>query len=765
MSKSSRLTASWMALAICFSGPAFAQVAPAADASAEDGQEIIVTGEKTRRTLQETTSSIAVATGKRIEQENLLSLQDIYQRTANVSETYGATGFTIRGIANQGVSGGGDAALATVYLDGAPLPQRALFGAPTGLWDTAQVEILRGPQSTLQGLNALAGAVVLRSRDPSLDRIEADGRLLWSDRDDRTFSAAVGAPLVPGELGLRVSADRHADRGYVRNLTRGGHEDAVKSLTLRGILLWEPSALTGFTARISYTRGRYDGAYQFTYTDISTGDYYDHRTVTTDSPNSSYVRTDIATADLSYEISDRLTINSVTSWNKVRVDSMFDGDGTAEPSAYGSNGGPFRTWTEELRLNYEGDRLKGLIGAFYYNRDQNQYSVSRANVTTPTGTIAGLLQANGFPAATASQIASLYAAALPVIPVDYSGDFPIRVETIALFGDARLHLTDRLSLLGGFRWDHERNSFTVTQNAVFVGTLPDPAAFGDPGTPLNLAVQAINAGVLGLVQQASSSSPAQARTFDAFLPKGGIRMEWTPDLSTAFTVQRGYRSGGSSSNTARSILVAYDPEFTWNYELSLRSVWLDGRLTLNANAFYIDWTRQQVNVNFGLNTYDYNTVNAGKSHLYGFEVESSYRLNPMFDTYLSVGHTKTRFDEFTVAQGTTTTDLSGSEFAFAPHWTVSGGLNARFGGGFTGNLNASWRSSLYSSTGVDQAGSRVGARTIVNARFGYETGHWGLFAYARNLLDAHYMQYRYSGDARAILGAPRVIGGELRVRW
>src|SRR3546814_4201662 len=77
-------------------------------------------------------------------------------------------------------------------------------------------------------------------------------------------------------------------------------------------------------------------------------------------------------------------------------------------------------------------------------------------------------------------------------------------------------------------------------------------------------------------------------------------MAWTPNLKTGFTVQRGYRSGGSSGNIARSATFSYDPEFTWNYELSLRSAWLDGRLTLNANAFYVDWKDQQVSANFGM---------------------------------------------------------------------------------------------------------------------------------------------------------------------
>lgn len=68
-------------------------------------EEVVVTGEKIDRSLQDTLTSVAVATGIRIEQENLQTLQDVYNRTANVSETYGSAGFTIRGIANNGVSG------------------------------------------------------------------------------------------------------------------------------------------------------------------------------------------------------------------------------------------------------------------------------------------------------------------------------------------------------------------------------------------------------------------------------------------------------------------------------------------------------------------------------------------------------------------------------------------------------------------------------------------------------------------------------------
>jgi iron complex outermembrane recepter protein len=131
-----------------------------------DIERITVKGEKTDRGLQDTTTSVAVTTALKIEQENLQSLDDIINRTANVSSMYGSRGFTIRGIANEA---GAPNPLASVYLDGAALPSQLSDSGPTDLWDISQVEILRGPQSTIQGENALAGAVILRSADPTMD--------------------------------------------------------------------------------------------------------------------------------------------------------------------------------------------------------------------------------------------------------------------------------------------------------------------------------------------------------------------------------------------------------------------------------------------------------------------------------------------------------------------------------------------------------------------------------------------------------------------
>ena len=733
-----------------------AQAQQATD-GAPDG-DIIVTGEKSNRTVQETTTSVAVTTPARIEQENILTIQDIYNRTANVSETYGSAGFTIRGINNMGVGGGGNADTATVYVDRAPIPREALFGGPTDLWDVAQVEILRGPQSTIQGLNALAGAVVLTTRDASTTDYSADGRVLGSEYDDRTLSAAVGGPLVRDQLGFRLSAERRADRGLIRNVTRGGYDDALRSLSLRGKLKWTPIALPGLEVRASYNRVRRDGGYLYEYARIDRPDYFHDRVSTGDAPSRGKIDSDIALLDVGYTIAPRLRLSSVTSFNKTHSHAQIDTDGTATDLQVVDNTNDFRTWTQELRLNYDGERLSGVLGGWAYRRGGGLIAANRLNITTPTDTIAALLQGGGFPAAAARQIATLYTNALPVIPIAYAADSPQQVRTAALFGDGRYRVTDRLSLIGGFRYDHEENRYIAETVARFTGTLPNPATFGATGTPLFQAITAVNRGVLGLVSSASSARASNARSFDAFLPKAGVNVDWTHDLSTAVIVQRAYRSGGSSQNPAHALLVAYDPEYSWNYEGSLRSRWLGGRLTLNANGFYIDWRDQQTNALFGLNEYDYNTVSAGKSHLYGFEVEAQGRISRAVDAYASVGHVVTKFDDFTLPSGSSSViDLAGSQFPYAARWTLAGGVNARVGP-IVGNINASYRGPVFSDVGVTQTQARLPGRTLVNARLGWERDGVTLFAFARNLLDEDYSQYRYASTGRAILVEPQTFG-------
>ena len=746
-------------------GAAVAQTRDQTQGQTASLEEIIVTGEKTDRSLQDTPTSVRVVTARQVEQETIQTLGEIFQRTANLSETYGHAGFTIRGVNNQGVSGGGDAALTTIYVDGAPLPPSVTFSGPTDAWDMRQIEIFRGPQSTLQGLNALAGAVVMRTVDPTFDW-DLRGRAIVADPQETAFAIAGGGPLIADELAFRLAAEKRDSDGYTHNETLNAPEDPIDSLTVRGRLLWTPKSLPGFEARLGYTRFESDGGYLFAYTNTDVPDFYDKRRAYSDTPNLSHVETDMATLELNQVLSDTLTLSSVTSWSDIQQFQQYDGDGTAAAIGYGYNDYDYDTLTQEVRLNYRGERIHGLLGAFYYNRDQQANSASRTNVQTPVNTISAQLQSNGVDTATADIVANLYSQALPVIPVNYAADFPTQVTTYALFGDGEWNLTDRLSVVGGFRWDHEENTTQVTQSAIFAGTYPDPRRLWRSGLaplPGCRRYQRWSRGPCGQGRLGHARGQARVRrlpaeTRPAVRPDARHEGRFRGAARISFRrLQRQHR--------AQSKVFAYDPEYTWNYEASLRSTWLDGALTVNANAYYVDWTDQQVSVNFGLNLYDYNTVNAGKSHLYGFEFETAHRLNSAFDWYTSVGFSRTKFDEFVTNVGGASSNLSGSEFSYAPRWTLALGGNYRWGAGFVANFNANYRSEVFTNTGFTQESSKVSGRTLVNGRVGYETERWGAYVYGKNLLDEQYLSYNREETNQAVLGDPRVIGLMLQARW
>src|SRR3546814_6785966 len=124
--------------------------------------------------------------------------------------------------------------------------------------------IMRGPQSTLLGLNALAGAVIMRTAEPTMEW-ELRARAMITDADETQFAAALGGPIVSGELAFRVSVEKRDADGFTWNPTRRAHENPLDTTQVRAKLLWTPTAVPGFEARFGYTRyDRYSG-YSFSF--------------------------------------------------------------------------------------------------------------------------------------------------------------------------------------------------------------------------------------------------------------------------------------------------------------------------------------------------------------------------------------------------------------------------------------------------------------------------------------------------------------------
>ena len=742
-------------------------------AAPAQGQEntdtvVVVRGEKTERTLQDTPTSVAVITAADIEDSAIDNLRDIYQRTANVTGGDFAGEFTIRGIDAQNVSGGGSSALASIYVDGAVLPRRSRERGPLGIWDAAQVEILRGPQSTLQGRNALAGAVIVRTADPTY-YWEGRAQARFTDFNGEEYSIAGGGPLVDDQLAFRLAAQTSHFGGFTDNPFLGADSDADDSDLLRAKLLFEPNILPDFSALLTLT-----------YSDARVGDTrssvestFDDRVFAYNVPTGSDTLTRIATLELSYDLNDQWSLTSISSYND--SDYLFRSDADLTPADEGesSTKDVAETFTQELRANFDFGRFTGILGAYYFNSESTQQLTgeSRLSLEGSLG-VRTLLTAPpefgglGLDDATADFILNIYA---PVDPVQLgvSSNVPLDAMSYALFADARFDLTEQLTIYGGLRYDYEEQEISFEQNVEIlnIAALPDPADYAS--SPLLAAIiGGLNAQLLAQAANASDFIAPSGTDFESVLPKIGASWNWTDDISTSFTVQRGYRTGGVGSNVARASIHTFDAEYTWNYELAFRSTWFDNKLTINSNVFYIDWSDQQVTVQLSDNIFDTETENAGASTLYGAELEVFYRPSANLDVFAGVGYTKTEFDEFIFTSGGEDFDLSGTEFAGAPQWTASAGFSHRSPSGlflhgdvvYTGDAKAT-----ISPTALD-ANQTLDARTLVNAMVGYEFDKYGAYLFADNLLNEEYIVSGVFND-RLTYGEARVVGVRLNARF
>ncbi|MEO1613316.1 MAG: TonB-dependent receptor, partial [Pseudomonadota bacterium] len=312
---------------------------------------------------------------------------------------------------------------------------------------------------------------------------------------------------------------------------------------------------------------------------------------------------------------------------------------------------------------------------------------------------------------------------------------------VALFGEVEYRLIPEVGLIAGGRFDHETIDFTATQTA----SSPDPF--------VNSLVGGLNA-----TNQTTVSS-------NVFLPKVGIVYDATDDLSFGFTVQRGYRSGGARINLGAGNVSEFGPEKTWNYEASVRSQWFDRRLTINANAFYTDWTNQQVDIAGPSGTrLDTVTVNAGRSELFGGELEIFASPTDNLDLFASAAYVETEFKRF-VTDGV---DLSGNEFPLAPKFTAAIGATYNFDNGFFVGADANYQDESFFDA-ANTPGLKIEDRFLVNARVGYREDNWEIFAYARNLFDESY--FTSVGDdgtgniGRVRTGEPLTLGLVANVRF
>lgn len=706
MKKLTHRYVAWMFLVIV--PPAYAE-----NPTAPRLEEIIVQGDKLERNKFDIASSVAMLDAEALEKSTIDDIYDAFNRIANVNADFGkhggSGGFVIRGISNTGLSQntGTNAPLATIYVDQVPLA-RSAARTPFDLWDMESLEAFRGPQSTNQGKNALAGAIQLRTRDPH-DNVAARIRVRRGTDDYEQLAGAINIPLVAG-LKTRIASRNERGDGDVDNVTTGKSSSYFNNSIHRAKLGWSMEDVP-FSAILSYSETRSTQGQPQLVLD------HEQRQSTANDREELKLDTDIASAILDWQPTHWLDISFVAAQSESSQRQFDDWNGDERDDGVILNHADDEIASQELRFALNDislgplGSLRGVVGVY-----SSQYDSMGSTDIVDTTVIDGVLL-NGV------------------------STYEETSKNEAVFAEFDWTFLENWTLTLGIREDKENLDFQyVTEADLSFAFIPTPDNFNDWISD-NLGPN------VGLPPDSEGQSEGE---FTALLPKAALSYgadTWKIGIS----FQEAYRSGGVSANLARGTFVEFDPEYTETSELFWRSEFLNRRLVISSNLYYTEWLDQQVPVQLSDDPNDLQTENAGKSLIYGAEIETEFVFSEQWRAFANWGHSVTEFKEFQSSAG----NLTGNTFPNAPRNSGSIGLSYQHPTGVYALLDANYTQSSYrlSDNLKDQ---RSDSRAILNGRAGYRNKNLDFYITGRNLTDTFYLtqrsfsNYAIAGEARAI---------------
>ena len=400
------------------------EAAPAQESDeATELPTVYVTSEKSGRSIMNTATSAVVLDSDELEKRaGVNSAKEVLASIPNV--VYVGTGNiapAIRGIDSTGSAQGGDAFIAgtrarlNMQLDGRPMSYNEIVFGDSVLWDTQQIEMLRGAQSTLQGRNAMAGTIAMRTNDPTFTP-EAAFRVAGGNYDRRRISGLLSGPVADG-VAYRLSADWSRSQSWVEGWP--SYEEVqdprkFESLNLRGKLLFEPESINGLRTLVTLNHADYRGPQ----TEDVERPFGDRRSEYLPQPVFEPT-TSSAIIDTQYRISPNLRFEGLLTGTDIDVRRK-----TAPQ--YGIAHIDAREYVFEPRLRYTGEgRQSGVVGLYLFKAKQDEF-----------------------------------------IDIYNNLNFDDDIRTAALFGEGTQPLTESLDLIVGARYEQEKHKRNGGREAV-----------------------------------------------------------------------------------------------------------------------------------------------------------------------------------------------------------------------------------------------------------------------------------------------------------
>ncbi|MEG3145124.1 TonB-dependent receptor plug domain-containing protein [Sphingomonas sp. RT2P30] len=799
--------------------PAMAQTTPPPPAADNQLADVVVTASRSgAESLQKVPIAVSVVNVDQITKSGQGNLSDLAKFTPSLSITEGAPGynkFNMRGLSTGGYASSdtSDRTLVAVYLDDTPI---SVQGQTPDLkvYDLERVEILRGPQGTLYGAGSMAGTVRFVTAKPSLTSTFGTAEVGAATTEHGAASynlrGMINLPIVSDTLAVRANVYIGRDGGYIDNIGLRNTQNANSNNTAQGrvAVRWKPvSELivdASFTYERSVARGLNQGLsglapytvssngpegtddrfrlytlgfdYDAGFANIIASGAYTDRAIGFDAspePQIGYFFEDVHSgrpvSSTTYPLFQLPASYNQAITNKIpaelyQIDQKLK-DYMGEIRLVGKDGGPFK-WTVGAFYEQQTRHLRqdiptpGFDTLSYQNCVPN-YSSPTAPCTpttyaTPTGKydsklVDGAFQSNDI----------------------FSGLQDTNEHQFALYADGTLHL-GMVDLTAGLRYFNFKESYYLYEG-----------------------------GVYGVVNHVPLETRATLKS-NGVNPRANISVHVDDNFMVYAEAAKGFRYGGANqpvplgstgiAGQCTTNLAAYGysaapltfgPDKLWNYTIGEKAKLAGGRVTLNASAYYINWSDVQTRLRLDCSYFF--TDNKGKITSKGVELETMVKASPEVTLVGSASYnsSKAKGDIPTVGA------FDGDRTPYFPAWTASAAVfyDRNVGSGSVhAQLSYQYQSEQYTTfnnfattivggvltkTGASSSYAVIPATNNVSASLAYDIGKFEIGVYGNNLFDgvkvtnvgrATYYKIYQAGD-RITLARPRTIGIRAKVKF
>jgi outer membrane receptor protein involved in Fe transport len=707
-----------------------------------------------------------VLSGAQIRAAHIENFADLTRSVPNLSFSSQA-GEGLSNLEIRGISSSAGTATVALYLDDVSLTTRNLpteGAVEPRFLDIARLEVLRGPQSTLYGASALGGTLRYISNQPKMDEFEGNvfselsgtyhGSVNWDEQ------GVLNIPLVQNQLVLRIAGETGSDSGYINNVnpaTGAAIKEGINSTEFNvghATLVWTPTDWLTLTPSVFFQ--------DFNQRD-SDAQYLDlphdqtPKLVAEPGRDKLIVPAFTINADLGFANLIAVTGNYERQFVRTLDSSIYDNLSVylcspldVEVTCTDDNGNPLPNNAPNGLFN----ALNNRPSETYYSNTVRQWSeeirlVSKPYVPgegLPFTWIAGLYYSDEHTTSTDTEFVNganaLFAqyGVSPADPTVIEGGFPgdiVRNEVYqgitsydtsqyAVFGEGTYYPIPNMRLTVGGRYQYSRDGESTYQNYYY--------DYGDPGLDTSVG------------------------HFYTFLPKFAFGWDITPQNTIYANASKGFRLGSENrriayipSEAGDSGTPSYDlsqlgihtaptnfgPDKLWNFEIGDKARLFGGRVTLNADVFYIIWSDIQTEVPLVTSGDEFQT-NAGKAHSYGVEFEFTGRVNNDLTVGLSGSALNATLDRGVIVNGTLVQGTYAGE-------RVPGVPNFNFSANVRQNFPVNDKISGFVMVAPDWIGPSLGeviegnpdykrpSYITLDASAGVEFGRWEITVFGRNL--------------------------------